>query len=69
MKCVMCSRALRQATVMIGANAVGPVCARRAGLLDLARKGKGGIRLGVYRPTSRALGSDNLELFPEAVEP
>lgn len=33
MKCAMCSRPLLRATVQIGAQAIGRVCAQRAGLL------------------------------------
>lgn len=38
---------------MIGALAVGPTCARKAGLIELGRKRQGVIRLAVSQPRQR----------------
>lgn len=64
MKCALCNRTLFTALVFIGALPVGPVCARRAGLVELARKRSGALRLGrvsVARPPDSA----TLDLFSE----
>lgn len=42
MRCALCGRGLDAPTVLIGNLPVGPVCARRAGLLEKARKTPGG---------------------------
>ena len=45
--CAMCGRQTTKPAVLIGEDAIGPVCARRAGLIQVAKSsGKGGrIRL------------------------
>ena len=40
MHCILCSRPLSTAAMYIGAYPVGPVCARRAGLTQIAAKGR-----------------------------
>lgn len=45
MKCALCNRPLEVATVKIGLLPVGPKCAKRAGLIELARKRQGAVRL------------------------
>jgi hypothetical protein len=45
MKCALCGRSMRQPAVTIGALGIGPTCARKAGLIDLARKKTGMLRL------------------------
>ncbi len=52
-----------QAAVMIGSQPVGPTCARRAGLLDAARKRRGLLMLVTPRkrtddPQQMSLGLD-----------
>lgn len=47
MRCVLCARPLIHPAVFIADHAVGPVCARRAGLLVLAARGNNkALKLG-----------------------
>jgi hypothetical protein len=65
MKCALCGRQTMPA-VYIGSEAVGPKCAKRAGLLALV--GRRGSRVaGAIKAQSRKRGADNLELFPDEV--
>ena len=48
MTCILCSRPLRTAAMYIGAYPIGPVCARRAGLTQIAAKGRNKL----LRPSS-----------------
>lgn len=67
MKCVLCSRGLFQAAVLIGQYPVGPKCARRAGLMPLALKRTGAIRPGpAYRKTANRQELAQMDLFEEA---
>lgn len=43
--CCLCGRSMSSANVFIGAMAVGPKCARRAGLTEKARKRQGALRM------------------------
>lgn len=43
--CSLCGRAMRQPAVLIGNLGVGPRCARRANLLEPARKRQGLLTL------------------------
>ena len=63
MKCALCGRQMESATVMIGALAVGPTCARKAGLIELGRKRQGAIRLALPQPKVR--NPYNGDLFEE----
>lgn len=65
MNCAFCSRPMLQAAVMIGALPIGPTCARKAGLLELARKKSGVLRLA--KPSTSLLRPDpqTLDLFAE----
>lgn len=65
MKCCLCSRPLFAALVFIGAMPVGPVCARRAGLVDLARKKAGVLRLARPSTGPRRPDPETLDLFAE----
>lgn len=53
MICCLCSRPLRLATVFIGPYPVGPVCARRAGLVEVAQRGRAIVHLGPARARAR----------------
>ena len=44
--CSLCSRPLQAAAVLIGDLPIGPLCARRAGLVKLARDKRGLVRPG-----------------------
>lgn len=66
MKCVLCSRPLNAAAVLIGAYPVGPVCARRAGLMPLAAKRSGLIKPGpVFKRHASRQELAQLDLFAE----
>jgi hypothetical protein len=65
MKCAFCNRPMAQAAVMIGAMPIGPTCARKAGLLELARKKSGALRLARTSIGARRAGPETLDLFVE----
>ena len=46
LKCCMCGRWMHEAAVYIGHLPVGPKCAKKAGLIEPARRGRGDLRLG-----------------------
>lgn len=61
---------MQAATVYIGALPVGPVCARRIGLIAPARKNADALRLGTWpwrRRKPQDEGQRTLDLFPEVV--
>lgn len=65
MKCALCGRALRNPTVLIGREPVGPKCARRAGLTKLAAQtGSRVLRFGRPKPSAGIEGR-NLDLFED----
>ena len=66
MKCCLCNRPLFTALVFIGAMPVGPVCARRAGLVDLARKKAGALRLFSVQTRAPRRDARTRDLFEEA---
>lgn len=53
MHCALCSRPLRTAAMYIGIYPVGPVCARRAGLVKLAARGSSRL-LKLAAPPTRS---------------
>ncbi len=62
--CALCGRAMATATVYIGQLPVGPSCARRAGLLEAARRRRGALRLQVLpRVPAGQRDSRTLDLF------
>ena len=65
MKCAFCNRPMAQAAVMIGAMPIGPTCARKAGLLELARKKAGVLRLARPTAVARTADPETLDLFAE----
>lgn len=65
MKCAFCNRPMLQAAVMIGAMPIGPTCARKAGLLELARKKSGVLRLARPSTGPRRPDPETLDLFAE----
>lgn len=61
-RCALCGRPVLNPAVLIGQLPVGPRCARRAGLVELARKKVGSLsipRITFRRPARQ----ENLELF------
>lgn len=65
MKCAFCNRPMLQAAVMIGAMPIGPTCARKAGLMELARKKSGVLRLARPSTGPRRPDPETLDLFAE----
>lgn len=64
LRCALCGRPVLNPAVLVGREPVGPKCARRAGLVDLARKKVGQLsfpRVKFKRPAPQ----ENLELFEE----
>ncbi len=66
MRCCLCGRALAAAAVLIGALPVGPTCARKAGLVPLARRNAGSVRLFNGPPAGRRADPRTLDMFEEA---
>ena len=62
--CAMCGRVMFSAAVYIGNEAVGPKCARRHKLMDLARVGVGSVKLAPARKRQARQG-DTLDMFEE----
>lgn len=65
--CALCGRPVLNPAVLIGPLPVGPKCARRAGLLELAKKRAGRLSLPRLRFT-RPAPQENMDLFEEDVE-
>ena len=63
-RCALCDRPMLNPAVLIGALPVGPKCAKRAGLLELARKRVGRLSLPSVK-CRRPDPQENLELFEE----
>lgn len=64
-RCCLCGRPVLNPAVLIGQMPVAPRCARRAGLVELARKKVGSLsipRITFKRPAPQ----QNLELFEES---
>lgn len=65
MKCAFCNRPMQAAAVYVGALPIGPTCARKAGLLELARKKAGALRLARPSIGQRCADLETLDLFAE----
>lgn len=66
MRCAFCNRPMLQAAVFVGALPIGPQCARKAGLIGLARKKSGVLRLAAgCMPKLTQRGPKTLDLFEE----
>lgn len=65
MKCAFCNRPMLAAAVFVGAMPIGPTCARKAGLLELARKKAGALRLARPSAAPRRPDPETLDLFAE----
>ena len=65
MKCAFCNRPMQAAAVFVGALPIGPTCARKAGLLELARKKAGALRLARPNIGARPADPETLDLFAE----
>ena len=65
MKCAFCNRPMQAAAVMICALPIGPTCARKAGLLELAREKAGALRLARPSIGARRADPETLDLFAE----
>ena len=65
MNCAFCNRPMLQAAVFVGAMPIGPTCARKAGLLELARKKAGVLRLARPCTSQRRADPETLDLFAE----
>lgn len=64
LRCALRGRPVLNPAVLIGMEPVGPKCARRAGLIDLAKKRVGSLFAPRLR-FKRLASPKNLELFPE----
>lgn len=61
--CAFCGRGMDTPAVYIGSMAVGPTCARKAGLFDLSRKRSGLVFPAVKR--SKPAKNETLDLFSD----
>jgi hypothetical protein len=62
--CALCGRPVLNPAVLIGQLPVGPKCARRAGLVELARKRTGSLSFPKMRFT-RQVAPETPDLFSE----
>jgi hypothetical protein len=62
MRCCLCGRSMRQPAVLIGQMGVGPKCAKRAGLLEPARKRIGALTLVAIKAKRVEDGQMDLDL-------
>lgn len=65
MNCAFCNRPMLAAAVYVGALPIGPTCARKAGLLEPARKKAGALRLARPCTSPRRPDPETLDLFAE----
>ena len=66
MRCIACGRTLLlPPAAVVGGYAYGPKCAQRAGLLELARKKSGVLRLARPSTGPRRPNPETLDLFAE----
>ena len=65
MRCAFCNRPMLAAAVFVGAMPIGPTCARKAGLLELARKKAGVLRLARRAAVAHRPDPETLDLFAE----
>ena len=63
--CAFCNRPMLAAAVFVGAMPIGPTCARKAGLMELARKKAGVLRLAKPSIGQRRADLETLDLFAE----
>lgn len=66
-RCALCGRPVLNPAVLVGREPVGPKCARRAGLVDLARKRAGQLSFPRLK-FKRSAQQENLNLFDEDAE-
>lgn len=65
MNCAFCSRPMLAAAVFVGALPIGPTCDRKAGLLELARKKSGVLRLAKPSTATRRPDPQTQDLLVE----
>lgn len=65
MNCAFCNRPMQAAAVFVGAMPIGPTCARKAGLLELARKKAGVLCLPKPSIGLRRADPQTMDLFAE----
>ena len=67
MHCALCSRPLSTAAMYIGTYPIGPVCARRSGLTQIAAKGRNRL-LKLAAPVRRSRDESQMALDLETTE-
>lgn len=63
--CALCGRPMDQAAVLIGNLPVGPTCAKRAGLMTLARRKSGLVFPVLRRRKEKEQEQETFDLFAE----
>lgn len=64
-RCALCGRSMSAPSVTVGQMAIGPTCARKAGLIELGRKRSGFVRLFTSM-TPRREDEKTMDLFEVA---
>ena len=64
LRCAFCGR-LTEPAVMIGTQAVGPTCARRAGLLGKKPAKGSAIRIVSYKAAARTSEPQTIDMFED----
>ena len=65
--CAICGRSTAKPAVLIGSEAIGPTCARRAGLIQTAKKVGKASRVQLFaRSTAKRGDMRTRDLFEEA---
>ena len=65
MRCVLCGRPTKPAVMLADKHPVGPKCAKKAGLIERARRGQGQVRL--FNAPRRPADPKTLDLFATEV--
>ena len=66
--CALCGRHTSKPAVLIGSEAIGPVCARRAGLIQAAKKSGKLSRVQLFRGQSAPREDPRMRALFEGVE-
>lgn len=66
MHCALCGRPMNQAAVLIGVHPIGPTCARKAGLIQLAKRKSGLVFPVTGYKSAPKRDSKTFDLFAEA---
>lgn len=63
LRCALCGRMTLNPAVMVGAEPIGPKCAKRSGLLAIARRPGSSVRIPTGPRRKREAYPENLDVF------